>query len=265
MAKRFTDTEKWKDEWFDQLSIMGKLFFFYFTDNCDHAGVLKSSLRRFCKDVGGAYRQEDFEREFGDRVMLLSNGSMFMPKFIKFQYGKLSKDNNAHVGVVKSLKYNGIEISPYLAPEEVLPSPLLGAQEKEQDKDTDKEKDKAGIKYNASHMPTPDQIVDLWNNALAKKLGYSHGLGVGDHLKNFFEAREFLDTPEKWAAYFEKITTFPFLMGENPRGWKVGLQWAVDYDNALKVLDGQYDNKTQAQKSLRAWFDEEVGDDTQRA
>ena len=128
-----------------------------------------------------------------------------------------------------------------------------------------KEKESICIEQTDVESITPDGVVQIWNNVLAAKLGYSHGLGVGEHLKNFFEARQFLNTSEKWTSYFEKISSFSFLLGDNPKAWKVTLQWAVNYDNALKVLDGQYDKTTSAQKSLRAWFDEEVTNDTQRA
>ena len=38
MAKRFTDNEKWKNQFFKGLSTVNKLFFLYILDDCDHAG-----------------------------------------------------------------------------------------------------------------------------------------------------------------------------------------------------------------------------------
>ena len=47
MAKRFTDTEKWKDVWFEELSGEAKLMYFFFLDNCDCAGIWKGSFKQF--------------------------------------------------------------------------------------------------------------------------------------------------------------------------------------------------------------------------
>ena len=39
MAKRFTDTEKFKKRWIKELPIEYKLFWVYLLDHCNHAGV----------------------------------------------------------------------------------------------------------------------------------------------------------------------------------------------------------------------------------
>ena len=39
MAKRFTDTEKWKKQFVKSLDPVYKLFWFYILDECDHAGI----------------------------------------------------------------------------------------------------------------------------------------------------------------------------------------------------------------------------------
>ena len=43
--KRFTETEKWKDEWFCSLSILNKLVFLFLIDNCDNAGFFEINAR----------------------------------------------------------------------------------------------------------------------------------------------------------------------------------------------------------------------------
>lgn len=139
MAKRFTDTEKWKDPWFDNLSGVGKLFFYYLLDMVDCAGIWKTNFGHFKKNTGFVFSHDDITREFSEKLMLLDNGNYFLTNFIKFQYGTLNKTNNAHKGVFKSLDYNNIETSPYLAPNKPLPSPTAapfkGAQDKDKDKD----------------------------------------------------------------------------------------------------------------------------------
>jgi hypothetical protein len=91
MAKRFTDSDKWKDVWFEELSGELKLFFFYFLDNCDCAGVWKGSFRQYAFFSGFTITKDQVLKSFGEKIIELENGSFFMPNFITFQYGKLSK------------------------------------------------------------------------------------------------------------------------------------------------------------------------------
>jgi hypothetical protein len=46
MAKRFTETTKWDDPWFLDLSTAGKLFWLYLCDKCDNAGVIHIHERK---------------------------------------------------------------------------------------------------------------------------------------------------------------------------------------------------------------------------
>ena len=71
-----------------------------------------------------------------------------MPNFIRFQYGALSPQNNAHKGVLNSLNYNGLldsflnsnnlQTSPYVAPSE---GHYSGAQEQDKEKEKEKEQE----------------------------------------------------------------------------------------------------------------------------
>lgn len=169
LAKRFTDTEKWKDLWFEELSGISKLFFFYYLDCCDCAGIWKGSFKQFEFFSGFRYSESEMLSAFGDRIIKLENGSYFMPNFIKFQYGTLNKENSAHKGVLKSLNYNNIQTSPLVAPTKPLPSPCQGAKDKDKDKakDKDKNKDKNKEKGKADKCEDsnikPIDVFNLWN------------------------------------------------------------------------------------------------------
>jgi hypothetical protein len=52
MAKRFTDTEKWRDKWFRSLNPLEKLLFIYLVDNCDNAGVIEIDYSFWAYQVG---------------------------------------------------------------------------------------------------------------------------------------------------------------------------------------------------------------------
>ena len=41
MSYRMSNTEKWSDLWFSNLSPNAKLLFFYFVENCDNAGFFE--------------------------------------------------------------------------------------------------------------------------------------------------------------------------------------------------------------------------------
>jgi len=45
-----------------------------------------------------------------------------------------------------------------------------------------------------------------------------------------------------WFDLFEKTKESDFLMGIDS-DWTVNLTWLVDYDNAIKVINSNYENK----------------------
>ena len=67
MAKRFTDTEKWKDPWFCALTEKEKLFWVYIVDNCDHAGIWRVNwplVQFYIKDFN--FNHSVFQQESRD-------------------------------------------------------------------------------------------------------------------------------------------------------------------------------------------------------
>lgn len=48
----------------------------------------------------------------------------------------------------------------------------------------------------------------------------------------------FFEGIELWRDYCERIAENAFLMGENDTGFRVNLDWALDADNAVRVLEG---------------------------
>jgi len=115
MAKRFTDTTKWNEDWFLDLSISNKLFWIYICDNADHAGIFKPNKRMFELLVGDKVNVKDFlsilngEKE---RIKILENGRWYLTKFIEFQYGsKLNPNNRVHKSIIKLLDTNNVDYS----------------------------------------------------------------------------------------------------------------------------------------------------------
>ena len=84
------------------------------------------------------------------------------------------------------------------------------------------------------------ELVELWDQNFHDTLGCARGFGGGIHMEKFITALGFLPEKKSWQELFDQIKNSPYLMGKNDRGWKVDLTWIVDYDNAVKVLNGRY-------------------------
>jgi len=112
MAKRFTDTAKWNEDWFLELSNSYKLFWIYICDNCDHAGIFKPNKRIFELIVGEKMNVTDFLESCNldkVRIVELENGRWYLTGFISFQYGgKLNINNRVHKSILSVLTKNNI-------------------------------------------------------------------------------------------------------------------------------------------------------------
>ena len=102
MAKRFTDTEKYRDPWFMDLSPTLKLLWLYICDNCDSLGVFKINVRLMEFETGAYVDVEDL-KQFGTRLVWISEEKVWLPKFIPFQYGNLSPRNAAHRSIMNQI------------------------------------------------------------------------------------------------------------------------------------------------------------------
>jgi len=115
MAKRFTETTIWEDDWFYELSVEYKLFWFYLKDNCDHAGVWKPKTRAFKSMTDVEINLDKALQYFNmgkQRVRVLYNGNWFLEDFFLFQYTKTSRSlnlrNRVHESVLEVYFKNGI-------------------------------------------------------------------------------------------------------------------------------------------------------------
>ena len=55
--------------------------------------------------------------------------------------------------------------------------------------------------------------------------------------------REFHGQMGEVCAFFRKVEASDFLCGRNGRGWSANFDWLMKSSNAIKVLEGTYDNK----------------------
>lgn len=173
MAKRFTDTDKWKKPFVKSLQAPYKLLWFYILDDCDHAGIWQVDEEVAIIRVGGEIDFNTAKKLFAEQIFIFDDGKKwFIQDFIDFQYGCLNPENRVHNSVLTILnKYN---IKP-------LTSSLQGAKDKdkEKDKDKDKEKDKEGennltIPQGVKIKVTPLILKNVleWNNLIGLWSGY---------------------------------------------------------------------------------------------
>lgn len=133
--KRFTETTKWKKDWFQNLSVKHKCLWFYLCDDCDAAGVWEPNFRLASYMIGEAITVDDLDQMSG-RVMKLECGKYLLVPFVAFQSGEVSADCPAHLPILRS-------IQKHLTVEEMervsigYQKGLVRLQEKEKGKETD--------------------------------------------------------------------------------------------------------------------------------
>ena len=146
MAKRFTDTDKWKKKFIRGLDASYKVLWLYILDDCNHAGVWDVDLEVAQIRTGCNFKEVDAINYFGDKIQSFDDGEKwFIPDFIEFQYGELNEANRVHKSVLDHLSKYKIK---------GLKRGLLDPKDKDKDKVKDKDKDKKKVFV----APTPQEI-----------------------------------------------------------------------------------------------------------
>ena len=108
MAKRFTETEKWKDPWFSNLTNDEKIVWLFLLDDCNHAGIWQVNLRRLNFECRTNYTLNELTNFLQYRICVLSEEKWFIPKFISFQYPKFPNGSPAIKSAIKLLDKEGL-------------------------------------------------------------------------------------------------------------------------------------------------------------
>jgi hypothetical protein len=146
MAKRFTSTEIWDEDWYLEMPIEYKLFWHFVLASCDHAGIFKVNIRQFCGlngiTITAAQALEFFNKGKG-RIRVISDSIWFIEEFFVFQYGaSFNLNNKLHESILKILKSHGIEHTSLRGLQEVKKRTRRPLEE---DFDTLKDKDKDSL------------------------------------------------------------------------------------------------------------------------
>ena len=115
MSKRFTETQKWDGTWFRTLSPVRKCFWLYLVDRCDQAGVIEADYALASFLIGETVTAAD-TAALTENVTVLPNGKLWLPKFVRFQYGLLSRECKPHGPVFAALARHGLSEGAVTAP-----------------------------------------------------------------------------------------------------------------------------------------------------
>ena len=141
MAKRFSETDKWQDEWFSELKPFNKLIFLFLVDRCDNAGFFEINARLSSFLIGITIEQ--FEQGLAglNKCLIKSNDGkkIWLKNFIQHQKNlPLNPINNAHKQIIFLLNSNKDNFDfdfKNLGANEGLISPLGKGNDKGNDKD----------------------------------------------------------------------------------------------------------------------------------
>lgn len=135
MAKRFTSTEIWNEDWFLEMPIEYKLFWFYILGSCDYAGLFKINLKPFCSLNNVEILPEKAFELFnnGKQRIRKVNGSLWLIEdFFLFQYGQnLNLNNRVHRSIEETYSKHGVKLTTIRGLKEV----KVGSKEKDKEKE----------------------------------------------------------------------------------------------------------------------------------
>ncbi len=210
MAKRFSDTEKWKKLWFRRLSPIHKCFWEYLRDNCNNAGIWEVDFELASFQIGAEIKPDEIERVFKKQFIKINDSKWFLVDFIEWQYNcsleELNPKNNAHLSAIRELeKFKIKEIIRGLpkgcARASSAPLELELDKNKVKNLDKDTRVEEKPIKPKSTRFVKPKK-TEL--DAYCKKMNYG-------------------------------VNTDRFLSHYNSNGWKVGKNPMKSWEAALKT------------------------------
>jgi hypothetical protein len=195
MAKRFTDTDKWKDEWYTDLPNDYKIIWQYLLDTCDNAGIYKRNVKLLNIMCNTNVSETDILNAFKLRVTPISDEKWIINKFCVFQYGPdfLESKNKAVVSVVNKLIENNLYQSstntlliPYPSSIDTLSIPygysIDTPKEQEQEQEQVKEQEKEQEQYEYSERAKgntkniAERLLDVLIDADSDDLKYNRAV-----------------------------------------------------------------------------------------
>lgn len=239
MAKRFTDTEKWRDPWYCGLSTDEKIFWGFLLDNCSLAGIWQVNwplVKFYIPDF------EFKEESFKGRIQAINSDKWFIPWFIKLQYGTLQQTNRLHKRVMFELEKEGVSIplaypldTPYIplgypldTPSIPLKYPLNAQNDKEKEKEKERTKEKEKEKENIYIYANPEKTPK------DKETEHKDALKVTPPLKGVFKKPTTSEVAAYAASLGFDLNAESFVDFYESKGWVVGKSPMKDWKAAVR-------------------------------
>lgn len=109
MAKRFTDTYKWRQEFFKSLDMAHKLLWLYVLDDLDTAGFWSVDLEIASLRIGAKFEKEKVIETFGNMIKVINNDMWFVPQFLYTQYRNAKgTDSKFHASIQRRLQEHNL-------------------------------------------------------------------------------------------------------------------------------------------------------------
>jgi len=161
MAKRFTETDKWKDAWFTDLSLPAKMLFLFLCDMCDIAGFYERSDRTMLFYLNFDLTTLNNATAELSKSVVFKDNVYFLRNFISHQRNlPLNPSNHCHKSILQSLSKRSqcfIEFYPDSVKEKLGASePLARGYSK------GKGKGKGNICNTIDTIDTKDSILELY-------------------------------------------------------------------------------------------------------
>ena len=86
------------------------------------------------------------------------------------------------------------------------------------------------------------ELADIWKSKLPDHAQVRQPLSSG--VRKALKAALARESLSYWRDLFQSMLTMPHLMGQNDRGWKPSLMWAVGPTNSAKIESGSYKQST---------------------
>jgi hypothetical protein len=161
MAKRFTSTEIWEEDWFLEMPLEYKLFWFYILSACNHAGLFRVNMRKFCglNEVNlTSTKALEYFNKGKDRIRVVNENVWLIEDFFFFQYGPTFNPNNrVHKSIESAYNQYSIKLTSIRG--------LLEVKGEDTDRVKDKDKD--------MYLDNNTQSVKLAKNGKSKNEQFS--------------------------------------------------------------------------------------------
>lgn len=247
--KRFTDTDKFNDVWYRKLPLLQKCIWEYLLAECNHAGIFENlDLEMMSFKIGEIITLSDLNY-FNDRIIFIDEKTLFIPKFIDFQYGKLNVQSKVHLSVIKELNKYSIEYSI-----DRVSIPYQKGIDTIKDKDKDKDINKDNNIININEPTKKNKKIDPYANNYISEFKKQHKKIIG---KIVYLNRNECNALTELAYDIEDFeSTIPLVLEKLKKlkfeniGYTPTASWLFKDNHYTEVLNGAYDVDNFKRKSF---------------